>query len=713
MKLRQLAAAALAVTLGMTLGTPALAEGAESADARLIRVTQAVKNTLSVPDDYTQFSGEPSETPLGTRWNLSWSGEDKGLSVTATEAGKVLSLDRWEEDSGARNAFGPSFPALSRTQAREEAEAFLAQVLTEGETVSFAESGDAALSSSTCFFSGDIALNGLPSPLAFRIRVRLSDGVVTSFWRDDTSDYVGTLPAPGASLDAAAAAALLKTTLSLRLEYVRTGEGEPAALRYLPEIGHDFYVDAASGDLVDLTALRETLAQTYAGSGSAATNAAEAASDRGLKGLTEAELAGAALLEGTLDQTALDQAVRAWSALGLSAYQLSDTRYFASRENGGVTAQLTYGKNTAQGISRRTVTVDARTGALESMYGFDPYDESAAAKLAASAAQSRGEAFLKALWPDQFAKTACYRPDDAQEGTLRRFSFAQKVNGYFFPDNALEVEVSALDGSITGFSRSFDDAVTFAPAEHLLSASAALDIWAGSFPVALSYVSVPRELNLSAPEFAPLVAAGYRYFNALKPGYALGAQETAYTGVDARTGELVKADAPKDRAVRYDDLAGHWARTALQELAEYRVGWLGGKARPDAALTQLDYVALLASAQGYLFDPETGSADDLYRYAFQQGILAREERADTAQLTRLDAVKLLLNSLGYGTVARLQGIYRCDFSDAAAVPAADLGYAALAQGLGVVSGDTAGRFSPDRPASRAEAAVMLWNYLKR
>lgn len=711
MKLRRLAAAALAVVLGTSLGTSALAEGAKASDARLIRVTQAVKSTLSIPDDYAQFSGEPTETPLGTRWELSWSGEDKNLSVTATEAGKVLSMDLWEETHGGQSDFGPSFPAMGRAQARTYAEAFLDRVLTDGEAAVFEEGGDESLSSSACSFWGSIRLNGLPAPLNFRLRVRLSDGAVTSFWRDDPSEYAGALPAPAAKLDVSAAAALLKTTLSLRLEYVRAGEGEPAVLRYLPESGHDFYVDAASGALVDLTALREKLAQTGGAGGADKANAAESAAD---SGLTEAELEGAAQLKGTLDQAALDQAVRAWKELGLSAYQLSETRYFVDRETDEVTARLTYGKKTALGICRRMVSVDARTGALESMSGYDPYDESAVFKLTPSASQARGEAFFKALWPDQFAKTALYQPEAQQSGEpVNIFTFAQKANGYFFPDNALQVEVSALDGSIVGFSRTFDDSVTFAPADGLISESAALDIWAGSYPVELAYVAVPVELDLSAEEFAPLLEAGYRYFNALKPGYALGEQDLWYTGVDARTGALIAADTWEAVSVRYDDLDGHWARSALLQLADYRVGWLGGKARPGQPLTQLDYVALLASAGGYLFDPETGDVDDLYRYAFRQGILSREERADEALLTRMDAVRLLLNSLGYGSVARLHGIYRCDFKDAAAIPAADLGYAALAQGLGVVTGDSAGNFAPDRPAVRAEGATMLWNYLRR
>ncbi|MEA4955220.1 MAG: hypothetical protein VB096_06875 [Pseudoflavonifractor sp.] len=714
MILRRLAAAALTVVLGASLTAPALAEGTQTADARLIQVTQAVKDTLSVSDDYTQFHGEPSETPLGIRWNLNWNGESKGLSVTATEAGKVLSMNLWEEEGSRQNSFGPSFPATSKAQAKTSAEKFLNRVLTEGETPVFEERGGTSLSSSDCSFWGSIRLNGLPSPLNFHLQVRLSDGAVTSFWRDDPSEYAGTLPSAVTATDAATAAKLLKTTLALRLEYVRAGEGEPAVLRYLPESRHDFYVDAAAGTLVDLTALREKLAQTYAkgGEGSTNTAASESAADRGL---TEAELTGAAQLKGTLDSAALDAAVQAWKELGLRSYQLSETHYFVNQETGSVSAQLTYGKNTALGISRRIVTADARTGALESMSSFDPYDESAAAKLTQSASQARGEAFLKALWPDQFAVTAAYQ----QPAVLKRssaedsFVFAQKVNGYFFPDNVLRVEVSSLDGSIVGFSRDFDDTVTFASADGLISESAALDTWAGSYPVELAYVAVPVELDLSADEFAPLLKAGYRYFNALKPGYALGEQKTWYAGVDAQTGELVESDTWENPSIRYDDLDGHWAKTAFVELADYQVGWLGGKARPDGALTQLDCVALLASADGYLFDPASGDPDDLYRYAFQRNILSREARADNAILTRMDTVKLLLNSLGYGSVAQLKGIYRCDFKDAASISSDNLGYAALAQGLGMAAGDAAGNFTAERPATRAEAAVMLWNYMKR
>lgn len=67
--------------------------------------------------------------------------------------------------------------------------------------------------------------------------------------------------------------------------------------------------------------------------------------------------------------------------------------------------------------------------------------------------------------------------------------------------------------------------------------------------------------------------------------------------------------------------------------------------------------------------------------------------------------------MGYGPVAQLNGIFHTKFADQSSIPAADLGYAALTQGLGMVSGDAAGQFRPGSNATRAEAATMLYNLM--
>ena len=72
-------------------------------------------------------------------------------------------------------------------------------------------------------------------------------------------------------------------------------------------------------------------------------------------------------------------------------------------------------------------------------------------------------------------------------------------------------------------------------------------------------------------------------------------------------------------------------------------------------------------------------------------------------------MRYLLNAAGYGPVARLEGIFTCSYSDRDAIPESDLGYAALAQGLGLISGAYAGTSA----ATRGQAAAMLCRLMER
>ena len=75
--------------------------------------------------------------------------------------------------------------------------------------------------------------------------------------------------------------------------------------------------------------------------------------------------------------------------------------------------------------------------------------------------------------------------------------------------------------------------------------------------------------------------------------------------------------------------------------------------------------------------------------------------------------RLMLDAMGYGPVAQLQGIFRTDFTDDSSIPADCYGYVALAQGLGMVSGNTSGAFAAAEQTTRAQAAVMLYRLMAR
>jgi len=80
-------------------------------------------------------------------------------------------------------------------------------------------------------------------------------------------------------------------------------------------------------------------------------------------------------------------------------------------------------------------------------------------------------------------------------------------------------------------------------------------------------------------------------------------------------------------------------------------------------------------------------------------------------MTRGETVRMLLKGAGFGPVAQLQGIFTCAYADRDQIPAEFLNWAALAQGLGMVSAE--GSFATNRAATRAEAAVMLYQLMKR
>ena len=260
MKTRRFLSLALSLALACSLSLPAAA-AEETADQALSRVTAQVKQTLSIGGAYDEFYGSSYQNALSTVWSLNWSAKDSSsLYVEAEDDGTVISCYRSDPDY-AGGGYDPAFPSLDRAQAQALVQSFLDKVLRAGlESARFDEGGSFNSQRSFYRFTGTILLNGIPSPLRFSASVRASDGAVTDFSRDSTGQtYLGGVPAAGAAVSRDEALSLLKSTLSLRLEYVRPEGEDTAVLRYLPEAGDSYYVDGGSGELVNLSELYRAL----------------------------------------------------------------------------------------------------------------------------------------------------------------------------------------------------------------------------------------------------------------------------------------------------------------------------------------------------------------------------------------------------------------------------------------------------------------------
>lgn len=709
---------------GMDPASMQLAEAKTSVekapDQRLAEVASKVKAALDIGDEYKEFTGNLMENELVPQWSLEWSTESETLSVEAFENGQVTSYYFYEKDAAyPTHAFSPSFPAITRTQSQKIAQEFLNKVLDDGETIEFSERSVGQLNTETHRFSGDILINGLESPLSFSISVRAKDGKVVRFYRDCLEgSYIGDTPSPTPNTGSNNAGELLKDTLSLRTEYVL--EDGKAVLRFLPEDIDDFYVDAQTGKLVNLTDLYSKVNSGETGASNSDTSfdasAPEASADKGAGGLTPVELEGVSKLEGVLSKEDLDKNIRSIPQLGLDKYTLAGTNYSLNKETDEVSARLSYTRRDGDNSWRRTITCNAKTGGLQSVWSSFPYNKDRTASISKDKARETVEAFLGEYWGTDYAKTELYDStpwESESRNAAHAFIYAQKENGFFLPENSFNVSVDIEDGSISGFSRNWTDVTEFESPDGILSDSAALDAWFNHYNLRMGYSRIPVKLDPNMSDAVPLLERGYSYFYSLDLTYTLAEPDNVFaTGVNAKTGEIViEGRYGESESIVYSDLNGYAGREKLEALAEYGIGWRGEKCEPNEELTQVDYIALLASADGYLYNAEEDDVDDLYRRAYNLGILKSNDRDDDRVLSRGDVVKMLLDCAGYGEVAQLSGIFSCAYPDAAQIPANLTGYAAIAQGMGIIGVEQ--EFAAGKSATRGEATEMLYNFMDR
>ncbi len=709
-----------AVLLGTLAAVPAAAE--DDASARLARVTQAVKDTLDLnTDQYTDFQGECYDGELTPVWNLSWFGEDDtSLYVEALEDGTIISyrLGTGTIYSPASGNWGlPAFPAPDVTEvaARQAAEAFLGKVLSpiERADLTCPNNGD-LLNRSGYTFYGTLALNGLPSPLTCSVTV--TDGQVTRFRGDAAANtFLGDIPSPEAKIAQAQAAGDLRGRLAVKLEYVRDDDDPSRAiLRYLPETElHTFYIDADSGDLLDITELEEALSRSYKNEYEADVAAPSAmsggAGEDGGASLSEAELAGVDKLKDVRTAAQLDSALRAVEAYGLKDRVLAAASYSleGDQEEETVVCALRY-TQAGETMVARTITVNAKTGEVLRITSSSRWNQEPV--LSQEQAQEKAEAFLRTLCPDRELDLYDARDQTEDGAPYYAFTFARKVNGCFFFPNSYSVYIDSADGSVYRLAYTWDEDMDFESPEGIVSESAALSAWAGSYDAVLAYRLVPQDLEPGDEVQDRLISQGMSCFYGLRLTYGLEREDNCL-GVDARTGLLILEEKTKE-VQEYADISGSAARADIEKLAKYGVGYDTDAFRPGASLTQWDFVCLLASVQGWRQDPAAASKDErdtAYSIAYELGALTRAERADSASVTRGALVKMLLNAAGYGSAARLKGIFTCSYSDQSAIPAEDLGYAAIAQALGMAEGSYLGT----RTANRGEAASMLCRVLER
>ena len=716
----------LVMSLAVSFAAPAYAmapPAGESADMEqaLAQVTSLVKDTLQVDDDYTEFYGDFYED-IEPRWSLNWSDENRSLSVTCDETGKIMDVHvyRYTDSSNRFYGFDPVFPVLKEAEAKAMAEALLARMLGEGETARIDRTNSTLGEDASYRFYGTILMNGLESPVTFT--VRMDQNGLRSFSRSDSyTPYVGELPGTATSVTEQAASQGLFSSVKMELYYILDEKTGEAKLQYVP-VGAYTVVDGVTGEVVDMDALyAEMLGDGFRGYAKTE-EAAEAPmaldSAAGAMNLSAMELESIGNYAEAMTQEQLDGILRSVEALGLDeAFSVQRCSFSMDSETGDITASLRYTAEMTEdnlyGFSKKQyrenldwgnsltvykyITMNAKTGELISVSTSYPLWERDTQYSNNNPAVA--EDFLARYAMDMYPSAALCTLSLFDQDT--ELVYARMENGYFYPENYLAVEVNPATGTVDTYHYSWDEDVTFADPAGILTEAEAERAYAEALDVTLGYVSWPVEARRDDPELLRYIEWGYTWVESLRLAWYYGGTEEVLS-IDAHTGEARRNDTGEDGTFTYTDVEDSEPAEALGQAG---IGFAGGLFEGDKTLSQLEAVTLLLQAAGY--NTADWEEETLRGEAVYQGFLTEEDWAPEKAVGRMEFLRMLLSPSRYGDAARLTGVWSTSFKD---VSEADLGYAALAEALGMAEGR---KLNPEDACTRFMAAEFLFAFMSR
>ncbi|MCQ2561279.1 MAG: S-layer homology domain-containing protein [Clostridia bacterium] len=182
----------------------------------------------------------------------------------------------------------------------------------------------------------------------------------------------------------------------------------------------------------------------------------------------------------------------------------------------------------------------------------------------------------------------------------------------------------------------------------------------------------------------------------------------------------------------YKDLEGHWAKKYMETLVDKGIisGYSDGTIRPDKTLTfaetfvmlaglyDLDDAAKDAIVEDYGAVVKTNSdvewANKFIAICMAAGILTESELKDiklTSEMTKQELALYTVRAIKMADKAVSKASAELTFKDAASIGTKYRGSVALLAEMGVVGGDSAGKFQPKSSVTRAVVATIFCNIL--
>ncbi len=657
-------------------------------------ILASIKPRIPSTEEFKDFSSSVQTRHGRSEYHFYWEtssddGSDyKSMNVTASADGIITSYSYYDSASRSSQKASPAFQKLSSDEAMKMAKEHadrLNPMLSDEIKLSKYNKYESLTADSFSFKIQRVA-NGIP--------VHGDTGYV-SVSADALSltgyniSYTPDIAFPDASAAIAPDAAKSKFAENIGMELVYQvsykSDKQAAYLAYVP-VKNNVYIDAFSGGAVlpvapvfstysnDMADKESAMSVGGAGGGSA-------------NRFTEAELAELANLAGLISADDAQNQLRSNKLIALSSEMKLETHSVSSDTDKNYYYNFSFASDGEDRISVN-VRMNAQTGEILSIrrYGV-PVDETKAAEEsdALKIASTLAPSYCKADGSGEYRLKS-------SEGNS--FEFVRYIHDVPYYGDGIYLTINPTDNTVVNYSISRLN-VDFPQPKDLLSASEASQKLFEQVDYSLCYYPTCSADNMQYCDCAFLV-------------YIL--DESKNPQVYADSGKLIAYDTEPEIG-HYTDIDGHYAKEQIQTLAAYGIGFETTELLPDSIITQKEFVALLTDSV-LRRDPIIlhSSLDYSIHYlrAAANGILLPGEEAPDSAVTRELAAVYMIRAAGYGEIAAFEDIYVSEFADVTSYK----GYISLLSAMGVISGYD-GLFNPQKPLTRADAMIMIYNWLSK
>jgi len=719
-RLKSVLALALSIVFALSVFIPgALAQG--SAAFSQEKAVEKIKGIFDTAG-FDEFNIRYMENKDRKTWNLSWSNSEEPYgSLDATvdaDTGNILNIDM---DGGYDPDQKSSFiPKVSEEEARKIAEEFAKKHQPDefAKTI-YREAQEPIYRPLTARYQQDYNFNFVrvikDIPVegdGFNVSVNGATGEVQNY--SFSWSYDG-LPSADKVISREEAEKIFKEKAGLKLAYKRYYNYETkednVKLVYTIDRPYSLLIDATTGEFLD-----DANYSPYdrGGMGSADLYMKSAAAQP----LTHQEQKEVDATNNCITKEAAVKVLQKYVTIP-EGYEQNYANLYEDYDNPGQKVwSMSWSKKTDddEGYGSVNAQVDAVSSELLS---FNIWDDSRSnndftQKYDRTAAQKLAEDFLKKLQPEKANSVKLEEtvgakyPDKIRE---HYFSFTRLVGSIPYLDNGFSVSVDSVTGEILSYNMRWQDR-DFPKADGVVSKQDAEAGFLKDIGLELCYTEVYRDDEEQESKFYLV--------------YKLKSSNSyIFDAFDMKPLDYGGKPIEKQPDTVFSDIKGHWAENDIQLLVDMGVIRSGeDKFHPDDNMDQGDFIKLLTTATGLgpvnnIIVYKTGvhagedseSVQDYIDAAIKAGIAKQGEIDAQKPLPREKMAAFMVRALGYDKVASISDIYSIPAEDAAAVAGAYKGHAAIAMGLGLITGED-GKFDPQGSVTRAQAAVVLVRMLQ-